>query len=89
MRGKFDDNVLVQENSGDKNEDPGQVVDHVEHVLLDHCSRQEAKKPKQGRCCRDERERLLGFWEGKLKITFPFYGKGTGIRKCYRKGREN
>ena len=26
--------------------------------------------------------------EGKLKITFPFYGKGTGIRKCYGKGRE-
>ena len=23
---------------------------------------------------------------GKLKITFPFYGKGTGIRKCYGKG---
>ena len=24
----------------------------------------------------------------KLKITFPFYGKGTGIRKRYVKGRE-
>ena len=83
MRGKFDDNVLVQENGGDKNEDPGQVVDHVEHVLLDHCSGQEAKKPKQGRWCRGERERLFGSREGKLKITFPFYGKGTGIRKCY------
>ena len=37
-----------------------------------------------------ERERLFGSREreGKLKITFPFYGKGTGIRKCYGKGRE-
>ena len=25
----------------------------------------------------------------KLKITFPFYGKGTGIRKCYEKGIGN
>ena len=24
-----------------------------------------------------------------MKITFPFYGKGTGIRKCYRKGMGN
>ena len=39
---------------------------------------------------RGERERLFDSWEreGKLKITFPFYGKGTGIRKCYVKGRE-
>ena len=39
---------------------------------------------------RGERERLFGSREreGKLKITFPFYGKGTGIRKCYGKGRE-
>ena len=36
-----------------------------------------------------ERERLFGSREGKLKITFPFYGKGTGIRKCYGKGRDN
>ena len=37
---------------------------------------------------RDEQERLFGSREreGKLKITFPFYGKGTGIRKCYGKG---
>ena len=37
---------------------------------------------------RGERERLFGSREreGKLKITFPFYGKGTGIRKCYGKG---
>ena len=37
-----------------------------------------------------ERERLFGSREreGKLKIPFPFYGKGTGIRKCYGKGRE-
>ena len=37
---------------------------------------------------RGERERLFGSreQEGKLKITFPFYGKGTGIRKCYGKG---
>ena len=37
-----------------------------------------------------ERKRLFGSREreGKLKITFPFYGKGTGIRKCYGKGRE-
>ena len=39
---------------------------------------------------RGERERLFGSREreGKLKITFPFYGKGTIIRKCYGKGRE-
>ena len=39
---------------------------------------------------RDERERLSVSREreGKLKITFPFYEKGTGIRKCYGKGRE-
>ena len=37
---------------------------------------------------RDERERLSVSREreGKLKITFPFYEKGTGIRKCYGKG---
>ena len=38
---------------------------------------------------RGERERLFGSRErreGKLKITFPFYGKGMGIRKCYGKG---
>ena len=37
---------------------------------------------------RGERERLFGSREreGKLEITFPFYGKGTGIRKCYGKG---
>ena len=41
-------------------------------------------------CIRGERERLFGSREreGKLKITFSFYGKGTGIRKCYGKGRE-
>ena len=39
---------------------------------------------------RGERERLFGSREreGKLKIPFPFYGKGTGFRKCYVKGRE-
>ena len=39
---------------------------------------------------RGERERLFGSREreGKLKILFPFYGKGTGIRKCYGKERE-
>ena len=39
---------------------------------------------------REQRERLFGSREreGKLKIPFPFYGKGTGIRKCYGKGRE-
>ena len=39
---------------------------------------------------RGERERLFGSREreGKLKIPSPFYGKGTGIRKCYGKGRE-
>ena len=30
---------------------------------------------------RGERERLFGSRE--REITFPFYGKGTGIRKCY------
>ena len=41
-------------------------------------------------CIRGEQERLFGSreQEGKLKITFSFYGKGTGIRKCYEKGRE-
>ena len=39
---------------------------------------------------RGERERVFGSREreGKFKITFPFYGKGTGNRKCYGKGRE-
>ena len=39
--------------------------------------------------CRGERERLFGSREreGKLKITFPFYGKGTGIRKLLREGK--
>ena len=39
--------------------------------------------------CRGERERLFGTREreGKLKITFPFYGKGTGIRKLLREGK--
>ena len=34
---------------------------------------------------RGERERLFGSREreGKLKITFPFYGKGKGIRKMH------
>ena len=32
--------------------------------------------------CSRERER-------KLKITFPFYGKGTGIRKLLREGKGN
>ena len=38
---------------------------------------------------RGERERLFGSREreGKLKITFPFYGKGTGIRKLLREGK--
>ena len=38
---------------------------------------------------RGERERLFGSRERevKLKITFPFYRKGTGIRKCFGKGR--
>ena len=38
---------------------------------------------------RGERERLFGSREreGKLKITLPFYGKGTGIRKLLREGR--
>ena len=38
--------------------------------------------------CRGERERLFGSRERKLKIPFRFFGKGTGIRKCYGKGRE-
>jgi len=40
---------------------------------------------------RGERERLFGSREreGKLKITFPFYGKGTGIRKLLREGKGN
>ena len=38
--------------------------------------------------CRGERERLFGSreLEGKLEITFPFYEKGTGIRKCHGRG---
>ena len=40
---------------------------------------------------RGERERLFGSREreGKLEITFPFYGKGMGIRKCYGKEMGN
>ena len=40
---------------------------------------------------RGERERHFGSREreGKLKITFPFYGKGTGIRKLLREGKGN
>ena len=40
---------------------------------------------------RGEQERLFGSREreGKLKITFPFYGKGTGIRKLLREGKGN
>ena len=38
-----------------------------------------------------ERERFFGSREreGKLEITFPFYGKGTGIRKLLREGKGN
>ena len=41
-----------------------------------------------GPCARGERERLFGSWEreGKFKITLPFSGRGTGIRKSYGKG---
>ena len=40
---------------------------------------------------RGERERLFGSREreGKLKITFPLYGKGTGICKLLREGKGN
>ena len=40
---------------------------------------------------RGERERLFASREreGKLKITFPFYGKGTGIRKLLWEGKGN
>ena len=40
---------------------------------------------------RGERERLFGSreWDGKLKITFHFYGKGMGFRKCFGKGMGN
>ena len=42
-------------------------------------------------CIRGELERLFGSREreGKLKITFPFYGKGTGIRKLLWEGKGN
>ena len=40
----MDDNVLVQDDGGDEDEDAGQAVDHVEHVLLDHVGWQEAEK---------------------------------------------
>ena len=40
----MDDNVFVQEDSRDEDEDPGQPVDDVEHVLLDHVSGHEAEK---------------------------------------------
>ena len=38
---------------------------------------------------RGEQERLFGSREreGKLKITFAFYGKGTGICKLLREGK--
>ena len=46
---------------------------------------------KQGLRGRGERERFFGSREreGKLKITFPFYGKGTGIHKLLREGKGN
>ena len=40
----MDDNVLVQDDRGDQDEDAGQAVDHVEHVLLDQVGWQEAEK---------------------------------------------
>ena len=50
--------------------------------------KEEKNRKKTSQKCRGERERLFGSRERevKLKITFPFYGKGMGIRKCYGKG---
>ena len=55
------------------------LVDQFDHHALMQCY------------TRGERERLFGSREreGKLKITFPFYGKGTGIRKLLREGKGN
>lgn len=44
----MDDNIFVQEDSGDEDEDSGQAVDDVEHILLDHCGGYEAKKEAWG-----------------------------------------
>ena len=48
MRRKIDDNVFVQEDGRDEDEDPGQAVDDVEDILLDHVGGQEGKKEAWG-----------------------------------------
>ena len=64
-----------------------QLVSHLEMGLW---LRRPHPSLERGVSVRCEREGLFGSREreGKLKIPFPFYGKGTGIRKCYGKGRE-
>ena len=46
----MDDNVFVQEDGRDEDEDPGQAVDDVEDILLDHVGGQEGKKEAWGWC---------------------------------------
>ena len=59
-------------------------------VNFGHFSKSPRDSDNHRVCSRGEREMPFVSWEreGKMKITFPFYGKGTGIRKCYGKGRE-
>ena len=44
----MDDHVLVQEDGGDEDEDPGKTVDDVEDILLDHVGGHEGKKEAWG-----------------------------------------
>ena len=63
-----------------------QLVSHLEMGLW---LRRPHPSLERGVSVRCEREGLFGSREreGKLKFTFPFYGKGTGIEKMPREGK--
>ena len=65
--------------------------DHHHHIREGFQKKTEKLCPFDKPGGRGEQERLFGSREreGKLKITFPFYGKGTGIRKLLREGKGN
>ena len=62
----MDDNVFVQEDGRDEDEDPGQAVDDVEDILLDHVGGQEGKKEAWCLCVKsvsvDEKNLGRGRW---------------------------
>ena len=60
-------------------------------ATIDNSDRKKLCSPETLTYIRGERERLFGSREreGKLKIPFPFHGKGTGIRKLLREGKGN